>query len=63
MKNFIGGYLYIYYILYKKNGQREYEKIRKINDENKTILEGIKCLSYYKVSQYKYLLNNIIYIK
>ena len=44
----------IYQTFYKKNEQREYEKIKKINEENRTILSGIKCLSEYKVSQYNY---------
>ena len=54
MKNFIGGHLILNYILYKKNEQRKYKEIKEINDKNQDILNGIKLVSKYKVSQYKY---------
>ena len=48
----------IKYIFYKKNEnlknketQSKYEQIQKINEESKSILDGIKCLSEYRVSQ------------
>ena len=51
----------IKYIFYKKNEnlknketQRKYEQIQKINEERKSILDGIKCLYEYRVSQYNY---------
>ena len=51
----------IKYIFYKKNEnlknketQSKYEQIQKINEESKSILDGIKCLSECRVSQYNY---------
>ena len=49
------------YIFYKKNEnlknketQIKYEQIQKINEESKSTLDGIKCLSECRVSQYNY---------